>query len=199
MKAMYVMSAPPIVLFPDMPIKEAGTILASHRIGGAPVVDRATKRLVGMLSEGDLLSADAGENAQPLLLAEVMSTGVLSVDDTTDVKDVAARLLDGKVHRVPVLHGEEVVGVVSRHDLLEQMCRSDQVIAVEVANLLKEEGTALSRLGVEVKDGIAQVHGEASALTGALALQLARTVPGITGAILHEEAAPPRFWAQVPE
>lgn len=93
MNASYVMSAPAIVLFGDMTIKEAASILAGHRISGAPVVDRATKRLVGMLSEGDLLGAERAQGARAVLVAEVMSAEVVSVDGTADVKAVAARLL----------------------------------------------------------------------------------------------------------
>ncbi|MBO0743953.1 MAG: CBS domain-containing protein [Candidatus Dormibacteraeota bacterium] len=197
MKASYVMSAPAIVLFPDMTIKEAGSILAGHRISGAPVVDRSTRRLVGMLSEGDLLGADHKESGRAVLVAEVMSPEVLSVDDTTDVKIIAARLLEADVHRAPVLHGEEVVGVVSRHDLLKQMCRSDATITVEVANILKEEAAALAHLEVEVKDGIAFVHGDAGAQTRALALELATSVPGVLGAQIREEIVPARSWVQV--
>jgi predicted transcriptional regulator len=197
MNASHVMSAPAIVLFPDMTIKEAAGILAGHRISGAPVVDRATKRLVGMLSEGDLLGADHAQGGRPVLVAEVMSAEVVSVDDTADVKSVAGRLLQADVHRAPVLHGADVVGVVSRHDLLKQLCRGDATIAVEVANLLKAEGTALARLEVEVRDGIALIHGEASAETRAFALDLARSVPGVLGAQLKEATPPVRSWVQV--
>jgi len=187
MKASHVMSAPAIVVFPDMSIKEAGSILAGHRIGGAPVVDRSTRRLVGIISQGDLLNADRGNGGAPRRVAEVMTPDVVCVDRFTEIKEVAARLLDADLHRAPVVHGGEVVGVVSRHDLLKQMCRSDASITVEVANLLKEEGAALGRLEVEVKDGIASLHGEAGPHTRALALELARTVPGVLGAQLRED------------
>lgn len=197
MNAKFVMSAPAIVLFPDMTIKEAGSILAGHRISGAPVVDRNTRHLVGMLSEGDLLGADRNAGGPPVLVAEVMSPEVVSVDDTTDVKVIAARLLEADVHRVPVLQGDHVVGVVSRHDLLKQMCRSDAAIAVEVANLFKEEGMALAHLEVEVEDGIAFVRGEANAQTRALGLELAKSVPGVLGAQVREAVAPSRGWVQV--
>ena len=197
MNASYVMSAPAIVLFPDMTIKEAGSILAGHRISGAPVVDRSSRRLVGMISEGDLLGADRNASGRTVLVAEVMSPEVISVDDVTDVKAIAARLLEADVHRTPVMHGEDVVGVVSRHDLLKQICRSDATITVEVANLLKEEGQALAHLEVELKDGIAYIYGEAGFQTRALALELARSVPGVLGAQVREEPVAAPSWAQV--
>lgn len=197
MNASHVMSAPAIVVFPDMAIKEAGSILVGHRISGAPVVDRSSKRLVGVLSEGDLLSADGRDAGRPLRVADVMTSEVIFVDRTTDINEVANRMLEAGVHRVPVVHGDEVVGVVSRHDLLKHLCRSDAVITVEVANLLKEEATALARLEVEISDGIAFVHGGTGPRTRALALELARTVPGVLGAQLREDLTPERGWMQI--
>lgn len=197
MNATYVMSAPAIVLFPDMTIKEAGSILAGHRIGGAPVVDRTTKRLVGMLSEGDLLGADRAQSGGTVMVAEVMSPDVICVDDATDVKSIAERLLEADIHRAPVLHGGELVGVVSRHDLIKQMCRSDAAVTVELANLLKQEGMALARLEVEIKDGIAFVHGDADVRTRALALELAKSVPGVLGVQVREAMPLAPGWVQV--
>lgn len=191
-----VMSAPAVVLFPDLTIKEAGSILAGHRIGGAPVIDRKTKRLVGILSEGDLL-ADRGDAARPLRVAEVMTPEVISVDHCADLKAVASLLLEANVHRAPVLDGDELVGVVSRHDLLKQLCRSDASITIEVANLLKREGEALGRLEVEVKDGIVTVRGGAASQTRSLALALARTVPGVLGAQTGEDDRVKPGWVQV--
>lgn len=196
MNASHVMSAPAIVLFPDMTLKEAGGILAGHRISGAPVVDRTTKRIVGILSEGDLLGADRTLRGRPGLVAELMSPEVFSVDEGTGLKAIAARLLEVDVHRLPVLRGEEVVGVVSRHDLLKQMCRSDASVAVEVANALKQEAAALTGLEVEVEDGIAVIEGDAGPLTRAHALEVARTVPGVLGAKAREEEPRAAAWVQ---
>ncbi len=78
--------------------------------------------------------------------------------------------------------------MVSRHDLPKQMCRGDATITVEVANLFQEEGTALAHLEVERKNGIAFVRGEASARTRALALELAKSVPGVLDAQVREDA-----------
>lgn len=49
---------------------------------------------------------------------------ILLVEDHEVVRDGLGAML-----------AEEVVGVVSRHDLLKQMCRSDATVTVEVENL----------------------------------------------------------------
>ncbi len=54
-----VMSPDPILVGPQMPIKEAIKILAEQRISGLPVVDD-TGKLVGVISETDLLWQETG-------------------------------------------------------------------------------------------------------------------------------------------
>ncbi|MGH9102292.1 MAG: CBS domain-containing protein [Acidimicrobiales bacterium] len=187
------MSSPAVVLFPEMSLKEAGSVLTGHRISGAPVVDKARK-LVGMLSEGDILGARA-EGVTPPTVGDAMTTEVICVDEGTDLKVVTLRILDAHVHRVPVLGGERVVGVISRHDLLKQLARSDATLEVDVANLLGQEGTALGHIEVDVKDGVARLHGQASRSTLELAVKLAQTVPGIVGAGLRTgEPLPDPAW-----
>ena len=54
MKAQDVMTSPPITVRPDTPVAEIAALLIERRISGVPVVD-ASGRMVGIVSEGDLL------------------------------------------------------------------------------------------------------------------------------------------------
>lgn len=54
-----VMTRNPIVVTPETPLKEAIKILAEKRISGLPVVDQ-TGKLVGVISEGDLMWQESG-------------------------------------------------------------------------------------------------------------------------------------------
>ncbi len=93
---------------------QAAALLREHGISGMPVVDE-TGAVVGLVSEHDLL-ARPGEHVQ-----DVMSLAVLSVTEDTDVEDVRHLLVERRIHRVPVLRGRELVGVVSRGDVLALM------------------------------------------------------------------------------
>jgi CBS domain-containing protein len=90
---------------------QAAALLREHRISGMPVVDEAGV-VVGLVSEYDLL-ARPGKSVR-----EAMSQAVLSVSEDTDVDDVRHLLVERRIHRVPVLRGSELVGVVSRGDVL---------------------------------------------------------------------------------
>jgi CBS domain-containing protein len=106
------MTTPVIVVQPDESLGGIAALLHQHRISAVPVVvdDGA---VVGLVSEYDVLSSPAGRTAQ-----EVMTTAVLSVTEDTDVDDVRQLLVDRRIHRVPVVSGGKLVGIVSRADIV---------------------------------------------------------------------------------
>ena len=114
MKVREIMSAPVVSAQKEMPIREVAELLAQHRISAVPVIDGAGA-VVGVVSEYDLL-AKPGKVA-----ADIMSSSVISVSEDTDVEDVRILLIDRRIHRVPVLSGQELVGIVSRGDIVALM------------------------------------------------------------------------------
>ena len=100
-----------ITVPPTMPVAELAALLAERRISGAPVVDD-TGRVLGVVSEVDILGrpgATAGD---------IMSRGVISVSEDTEIEEVAHLFLNQRIRRVPVLADGRLVGIVSRSDLL---------------------------------------------------------------------------------
>lgn len=85
-------------------------MLGEYRIGGVPVLDPAGM-VVGLVSDYDLL-ARAGATA-----GDLMSTSVISVTEDTDVDEVRHLLVARRIHRVPVLAGTRLCGIVSRADV----------------------------------------------------------------------------------
>jgi CBS domain-containing protein len=78
-------------------------------------VDEKDKtKVVGILTEADLLAAPSGAKT----VAEVMRKRVISVSPETPIDEIAAILVKHKIKRVPVLEGGELVGIVSRIDVL---------------------------------------------------------------------------------
>ncbi len=160
------MTSPAITVGPDTHCKEAAALLVRHRISALPVVD-TEGRLVGIVSEADLLALettpDPRSQATPLRrrteplpsrVAEVMTVEVCTADEDTDLGIVAQRMIETGVKRLPVLRGDRVVGVVSRHDLLKVMARPDEDLEAAVRRTLTDEGMRLANLRVEVRDGV---------------------------------------------
>lgn len=191
MKAKEAMTSPAITVTPETHCKHAAGLLVRHRISALPVVD-ADGRLVGLVSEADLLqletTPDPRSQAMPLpprseplprRVDEVMTPEVYTVEADTDLGLVAQRMLEANVKRFPVMRGEQVVGIISRHDLVRVIARTDYDVEAGVKRALTEEGLRLTSLEVRVRDGVVELLGDGDRQTLRLAEILARSVPGV--------------------
>jgi osmotically-inducible protein OsmY len=88
-------------------------------------------------------------------------------------------MLEASVKRFPVLRGQQVVGVVSRHDLIKVIARTDAEVEGGVKTALIEEGVRLTSMGVHARDGVVELTGDGDSGTLRLAEILARSVPGV--------------------
>ena len=108
-----------------------------------------------------------------------MTPEVYTVDEDTDLGIVAQRMLEANVKRFPVLRGDQVVGIVSRHDLVKVIARTDDDVEAGVQDLLAEEGMRLTSMGVRVRDGVVELTGDGDRQTMRMAEILVRSVPGV--------------------
>ncbi len=126
------MSAPPIWISPEATLHEAEALMDTERVRRLPVVD-ADGRLVGIISRGDVregLSASAAHHplapdAQEhwLTVADVMSTHVITVSADAPIWQAAELMLEHKIGGLPVMEGNEVVGVVTESDIFKLLVR----------------------------------------------------------------------------
>ena len=114
MKAREIMTRDVITVTEDTPVLDVAKILSERRISAVPVCG-PEGAVVGLISEFDLLSRE-GSTAR-----EVMTPGVISVTEDTDVEEVRFLLIDRRIRRVPVLSGEKLVGIVSRSDIVREL------------------------------------------------------------------------------
>jgi CBS domain-containing protein len=188
-KVTEIMSQPVITVTPETSIKSAAQLLVEHGISGLPVVN-SKGRLVGIVSEADLISIEARPDprsqATPLAptagstprnVAEVMTRDVVVVSAKSEVAQAARTLLNSDVKRVPVMSGRRVVGIVSRRDLVKVIARADEQIEGKINSLLAELGLTTAGARVRVTDGVATVpadyKGAARRLVESAVLQVA--------------------------
>ena len=141
MRADEIMTAEVATVRADAPITEAIALMEERGVSGLPVLDEYG-RLAGMLTEGDLLrraEMDTAGRRRPgwldLLLGaggsatdyvrshsrrveDLMTHDVVTVSAGIPIEEVVALMEQRHVKRVPVLHDGEVIGIVSRADLL---------------------------------------------------------------------------------
>lgn len=109
-----------IAFSPNTHVMKAIQTLLDHRISGAPVTDNHGN-LIGLVSEKDCMKGAItagyfGEGGSTV--GDVMSANVESVQSEDSVWDVAERFLQTNYRRFPVLEDGELVGQISRRDVL---------------------------------------------------------------------------------
>ncbi|MEU4514422.1 CBS domain-containing protein [Nonomuraea wenchangensis] len=188
-----VMSTPAITVRRTDPVRHAVGVLHGNDITAAPVVDEGG-RLVGVVSELDLLRGEFGpdpratarrlplpEAPPPRQVHEVMTDagGVVTVTETTDVTTAIELMVGRRIKSLPVLRGEEIVGMVSRRDLMAMLARPDEELRAAVEAALREQYPSGPRWTVAVRDGVAELRGPGHEHADKIADVLARTVPGV--------------------
>src|SRR5688500_1685368 len=119
MKASDVMSSPVITVRPDTTVRALAALLSERRISGVPVLEG--EQLVGIVSEADLLRRRGAGQPPARRARDIMTREVETVAPGTLVADIAA-LLEGRgIRRVPVLQQGQVVGIVSRSNLVQAL------------------------------------------------------------------------------
>jgi acetoin utilization protein AcuB len=100
-------------------------VLADHHISAVPVVDHKG-RMIGVLSTSDILEAEstATDHAardqlfDDTRVEDLMTNRSLVIRPDADVREAARQMLYGDVHRLFVELDGEVVGVISRTDIV---------------------------------------------------------------------------------
>lgn len=143
LKARDIMTPDPITVSPDAGVVEAARLMTENNVGALPVVLEGA--LVGLVTEGDLIMRDVKieyptyiqlldgfimyppaharfehelKKAVAATVSDVMSADPVTVSADAPIEEVATMLSERDVSRLPVLDGGELVGIVSKHDIV---------------------------------------------------------------------------------
>ena len=114
-----IMTKEVITVGPATPVKELARILTQRRISGVLVENRG--KVLGVVSEGDLI-AKKGKKVK-----DIMSKKVIGVAEETPVEEIAALMTTHKIKRLPVFREKELVGIVSRADIVRAIAMGKHV------------------------------------------------------------------------
>ena len=179
-----VMTTRVVAVRKDASFKDIAALLAEHRVSAFPVVDDEGK-VIGVVSEADLLSREAlvatlggqavrlsrsavaldpGEftKAAAVTAADLMTKPPVVVTPDEPVTSAARLMYHGRVKRLPVV-GEngQLVGIISRADVLSVYSRPDEEIGEEIRKNVILNGFFADpdRFTVTVSSGIVTLEG----------------------------------------
>jgi CBS domain-containing protein len=172
------------------PVLTAARLMLQNRISGLPVVDAAGK-LVGIVTEGDFLRrGELGTQRRrpkwlefligPGRLAteyvhacgrkvdEIMTSDPYYVSEDEPLEKVVELMERHRIKRLPVLRGDQMVGIVSRANLMHALASlardsqrpagDDQAIRNQILAAFTDQLWA-PQVNIVVKDGVVELWG----------------------------------------
>lgn len=152
------MTLNPVTINPEIPVAEALSFMRQHNVRRLPILNKKRK-LVGIISEKDLLYAspspatslsvyEVGYLLSKLKVEEIMTKKIVTVSPDAPLEEAARIMADGKISGLPVMDGEQLVGIITETDVFKtilEMMGARQAGVRLTLHLVDEPG-ALSRI-----------------------------------------------------
>lgn len=107
-------------LGPEASVREAARVMRESRQGCVPIVDGAAQRLVGVISESDLVSKIMATGLDPdvEVVGAFMTCDPHTVEHDQPIEEALNVMNDYGCRHVPVMIGKSVMGVISAKSIL---------------------------------------------------------------------------------
>jgi len=109
-----------VTIEPSASLADAAKLLAEKRIGAVLILG-ADRRLVGIISERDIVQALAMRGAAALAepVSQTMTRKVETCNESETIGSIMERMTKGKFRHVPVLEQGRLAGIVSIGDVVK--------------------------------------------------------------------------------
>lgn len=225
MKARDVMTLAVFTVKPTASVKDVARLFMEQRISAVPVVDNQGK-IVGIVSEGDLvhrseistqrrhpwwlvlMAGDEGLAAEYIKahakrVADIMTRKVITAEPDTPLQEIAAMLEKYGIKRLPIVRNGQLVGIVSRANLVQAIATSGSKLDVPLSDttIRKQLLTHLNKqnwgqrhttlFNVTVNGGVVDLWGFIESDTERKAIRVAaEATPGVRAVNDHMTARP---------
>ena len=191
MRAHQVMTRKVISVKADTSIVDAANTMLQQHISGLPVINE-TGELIGIISEGDFIRrAEIGTQRKPgrwlkflvglgkdasdfvheqgRKVGEIMTPDPHTVTEDTPLEDIVQLMEKNDVKRLPVVRGDQLVGIVTRSNLLQAVAglardvpdptADDDHIRNRIITSIEKNDWRPFGLSVIVRNGIVHLSG----------------------------------------
>jgi CBS domain-containing protein len=219
MKVRDIMSPRVISVAPEASILEAIRLMLQNHISGLPVIDPAGA-LVGVVTEGDFLRrsetgterkrsrwleflvgpsrlADEYVHTHARSVKDVMTSTPITISEDAPLDEAVERMESHRIKRLPVVRGGQVVGIVSRANLLHALVslaaasppQAKTDVAIREALLAEFDKLTWAPAALVdpvVKDGVVELWGTITEEAQREALKVcAQNIPGVRSVVSH--------------
>lgn len=202
MKIAQIMTRDVLTIGPEGELRDVARLLVENGISGLPVCD-AQREVVGVISEGDILykekprirhgkgflarfgasTSEELRKANATKVQDAMTAPAITVPPYYSVSEAARLMSEHGINRLPVVKNGELVGIVTRTDLVRAFVRSDEDIRNEIEQDVLIRTLWIDPPGgidIEVDKGSVLLTGHRELRSDALLLErLVARVPGV--------------------
>ncbi|WP_338728602.1 CBS domain-containing protein [Haladaptatus sp. DJG-WS-42] len=106
---------------PDTLVEEAAQLMLEHNIGSV-VITNDDNELAGILTTTDFVKIVAEQKPKDQTpVSAYMTTGVITTTAQTSIRDVADEMIEHGFHHMPVVDGDDVLGMITTTDLAKYL------------------------------------------------------------------------------
>ena len=150
LKAQDIMSQDVVTVNTNTSIRDLAALLLARKISGAPVTDDSGK-VIGVVTESDLifqnkkihlptavaildafLFLERPEKLEKELkkiagskVGDICSHDLISVGPETSLEELATLMAEKKIHTLPVMDGDQLVGVIGKSDIIRTIAQGE--------------------------------------------------------------------------
>jgi CBS domain-containing protein len=110
------MSGNLLTVEPGLPLTEVAQRMVARDVGAVLVMEG--ERLVGILTERDMLRAVAEGIAEDTLVSHCMTPNPETMEHDEPIRQAAVLMIHGGFRHLPIVEGDRVVGILSIRDLM---------------------------------------------------------------------------------
>jgi len=145
-----IMSSPVYIINADEPVSHARKLMLRHRIGALPVLNEG--KMVGIVTKSDI--SNRLSQAEPLWrrrpidqipIKMLMTETVITIYPEASIIQAATLMLENEIHNVPIVKNGNVLGIITRTDLMRFVAENSVKMSTKIHNLMTEDVISVHR------------------------------------------------------
>ncbi len=114
------MTKDPTSCEPSTTVVDVAKVMANEDVGPVPIVQEG--RVVGIVTDRDLVVRVLAEGRDPksTTVGEIASSDLVTVQPDSDLSEALQLMAQNQVRRLPVVEGDQLVGIVAQADVARQ-------------------------------------------------------------------------------
>lgn len=113
------MTINPVVVSPDLTIKECANLMKKNNIGS--LIVKEDHNLLGIITEEDLVYEVIAKNldVEKIRVKTIMVKKVITIDPSQDIYDALVKMNKFNIRQLPVTKGNRLLGLLTLKDILK--------------------------------------------------------------------------------